>query len=137
MMITILLAAGTFLNAPDTARHPIDIKLERCLSHSNATMPRAECYSTAYTSWEKDIDVSGKKLLAKAGEKEKASLVATQMAWEKDRDARFQQIADRYNKMRGTGYIPARVKLRMEILRERALQLEKELKTGTIPASVP
>ena len=137
MMIAILLSAGTFLNAPDTARHPIDIKLERCLSHSNAIMPRAECYSTAYTAWEKDIDVSEKKLLAKAGEKEKVSLAASQIAWEKYRDARFQQIADRYNKMRGTGYIPVRVKVRMEILRERALQLEKELKTATVPASVP
>ena len=137
MMIAILLSAGTFLNAADTDRHPIDIKLERCLSHSNAIMPRAECYSTAYTSWEKDIDVSEKKLLAKAGEKEKASLAASQIAWEKYRDTRFQQIAERYNKMRGTGYIPVRVKVRMEILRERALQLEKELKTATVPASVP
>jgi uncharacterized protein YecT (DUF1311 family) len=65
--------------------------------------------------------------MAKADGKQKEKLRSEQKDWQKQRDAEFTNIADKYNKMRGTMYIPVRIKLRMEVLRKRALQLEKQL----------
>ncbi len=56
----------------DTIKHSIDIQLDKCLSQTHATMPRAECYSTAYNAWENDIAACEKKLLKK--EKQKGSV---------------------------------------------------------------
>ena len=127
MLFPVLIYAISLVSIPDTAKHPIDNRLDSCLSNSHATMPRAHCYNSAYNAWEEDIATTEKALLAKAGEKQKVKIKANQAAWEKQRDAAFDKIADQYNKMRGTGYIPVRIKLRMEVLRKRALQLEKKL----------
>ena len=126
MMIPFLLYCASLSLLTDTVEHPIDRQLERCLSAAHATMPRAECYTTAYKAWENDIAVSEKKLLKK--EKQKGAVAAAQKIWEKERDSRFKEIAGKYNTMRGTLYIPLRIKLRMEVLRARALDLERQLK---------
>ncbi len=127
MLIPVLIYAISLMSVTDTVKHPIDSRLESCLLNSYATMPRAHCYNNAYNAWENDIAATEKALLAKAGEKQKVEIKACQAAWEKQRDVAFNRIADDYNKMRGTAYIPVRIKLRMEVLRKRALQLEKEL----------
>lgn len=126
MLLTFLFFAASLNPSMDTIKHSIDIQLDKCLSQTHATMPRAECYSTAYNAWENDIAACEKKLLKK--EKQKGSVAAAQKDWEKERDARFKEIADKYNTMRGTMYVPVRIKLRMEVLRARALELERQLK---------
>ena len=128
MMIPVLFFASSFLNLSDSVRHPIDLRLDSCLLKSHATMPRAECYRNAYEAWENDIAAVEKALLQRANAKQKAKIKAEQNAWIKQRDASFQKIADQYNKMRGTAYIPVRIKLRMEVLRKRALELERQQK---------
>lgn len=127
MLITVLMYAISVASVTDTVKYPIDNRLDSCLSNSYATMPRAHCYNSAYNAWENDIAATEKALLAKADAKQKAKIKAAQSAWEKQRDAAFNRIAGQYNKMHGTAYIPVRIKLRMEVLRKRALQLEKEL----------
>jgi len=126
MLISFLLYAASLNPSADTIKHPIDIQLDKCLSQAHATIPRAECYNTAYKAWENDISTCEKKLLKK--EKQKGTVVAAQKNWEKEKDARFKEIADKYNSMRGTMYVPIRIKLRMEVLRARALKLENQVK---------
>ncbi|MEP6674993.1 MAG: lysozyme inhibitor LprI family protein [Ferruginibacter sp.] len=125
-MIALLISVSSFFYS-DSNQHPIDVHLKDCLAASHATMPRAHCYTTAYNAWEKDINATEKKLLSKATAAQKTILHADQTAWEKERDVAFQNIADKYNNRRGTGYIPVRIELRMQVLRKRALTLEAAL----------
>lgn len=125
-MLPLLLIAFS-LNCPDSNQHPIDMRLQNCLKEAHATMPRAECYNIAYHHWELDIKNIEKKLLAKATTQQKEQLRTDELNWEKERDLAFDTIAIKYNKMRGTGYIPVRIQLRMDVLRKHALELEAEL----------
>lgn len=126
MILSFVFYAASLAPLTDSGKHPIDKQLEICLKQPYSTRTQAACYNTAYTAWEKDIAVSEKLLLAK--EKQKDKIRAAQKAWEKERDAEFNKIAEHYNQMRGTGYISVRIKLRMEVLRKRALELEAQLK---------
>lgn len=135
MLISVLLFATTLINVSDTGGNKIDVQLSECLSKSEATMIRAECYNKAYTAWDNDITATEKVLMAKADGKQKEKLRSEQSAWQKQRDDAFNKIADKYNKMRGTMYIPVRIKLRMEVLRKRALQLEKQLRDINVQQS--
>ena len=128
MLLSILLYSFSLSPSTDTIKHPIDLQLDKCLLKAHATMTRAACYNTAYIGWENDIAVSEKLLLKKG--KDKNNVENEQKAWEQERDARFKEIADQYNKMRGTMYVPLRIKLRMEVLRARALKLEEQLKNS-------
>lgn len=127
ILLPVLLMSGSILNAADSTVHPIDARMNACLAKAHATMPRATCYNTAYLAWETDIKNLSNKLLKNADTLQRKKLIDEQNTWEKERDLEFNKIADKYNAMRGTGYIPIRIKLRMEILRKRALQLEKQL----------
>ena len=126
ILLSVFMIAGSFFNSPDSVIHPIDARMNNCLGHSHATMPRATCYNKAYLAWEDDIKITCNKLLKKADPQRRKKLADEQSAWEKQRDLEFKKIADKYNSMRGTGYIPVRIELRMEILRKRALELEKQ-----------
>jgi uncharacterized protein YecT (DUF1311 family) len=130
-LISILLSAGTLLNTPDSAIHPIDSRMTKCLDRSHAIMPRADCYNKAYTDWEQDIKKYQNRLLQKADAEQRKKILAEEKAWEDIRDEEFKKIADEYNNRKGTGYIPVRIALRMQVLRKRALQLEKE--SGQLP----
>ncbi len=127
ILLPIFMTAGVFFNGPDSVIHPIDARMNNCLAHSHATMPSATCYNKAYLAWEEDIRVAQNKLLKIAEPQQRKKLAEEESDWEKQRDLEFKKIADKYNNRRGTGYIPVRIELRMEILRMRALELEKRL----------
>jgi len=123
-----MLIITPLLNITDSNTHPIDVQLNDCLAQSHATMPRARCYNKAYTAWEQAISTAENKLLKNADGLKRKKLIDEQSTWEKQRDLAFEKIADRYIKMKGTGYIAVRIQLRMEILRNRALALERQLR---------
>ena len=127
ILLPVLLLSGSMLNAADSSVHPIDTRMNACLAKTHATMPRATCYNTAYLEWEADIKKVNNELLKNADAVQRKKLTDEQSSWEKERDLEFSKIADTYNARKGTGYIPVRIKLRMEILRKRALQLEMQL----------
>ncbi len=127
ILLPVLLLSGSILNSTDSTIHPIDTRMNACLAKAHATMPRATCYNTAYLAWEADIKNVSNKLLKNADALQRKKLTDEKSSWEKERDLEFSKIADTYNARKGTGYIPIRIKLRMEILRKRALQLEKQL----------
>ena len=109
-------------------KHPVDVKMEKCLKTHHGTMPRVECYNTASEAWDKDLTKVYAELRQAEDAKNKPALEASQRAWEKYRDAEFDYLAQIYGRMKGTGYISVRITARMEIVRARALNLESRLR---------
>ena len=116
-------------DATETAPHPIDAAMNKCLKTHKGNLPRAECYSATSEAWEKDVTSVYAKLLAIADAPEKAVLAKSQRAWEQFRDAEFEFYSRLYNSRKGTGYISVRITTRMEIVKTRALQLESHLES--------
>ena len=115
-----------------TAVNPIDATLAKCLATAKANLPRAECYSNAEAAWEKDVDTTYEALVARLSGPErptelKTSVEKTQMAWERFRDAEFDLFSQEYGKKRGTGYIIPRITMRIDVVKPRALELERLL----------
>lgn len=90
-------------------------------------MGQAECLSDAFESWEKDINDTYTALRRLATPTELESLEAGQHSWEEYRDHEFGFLAKMLNQKRGTMYIPIRIEYRIEILKARALELERYL----------
>lgn len=112
--------------------NPIESALRKCLATAKANLPRAECYSNAEAAWEKDVDSTYKALIAKLSAADrpaelKTSVEKTQSAWEQFRDAEFDLFSQEYGKKRGTGYIIPRITMRIDVIKPRALELERLL----------
>ncbi len=105
----------------------IDKVQAKCLKTHSGTMPRAKCYSDAFEAWEKNIAQTYAEMRSVVPTATKHSLETAQKAWETFRDAEFDFIGERYANRKGTGYIAIRIILRIDVLKPRALQLEKEL----------
>ncbi len=115
-----------------TAVNPIDAALAKCLGTAKANLPSAECYSNAEAAWEKDVDTTYVALIAKLSAPErppelKTGVEKTQTAWEQFRDAEFDLFSQQYGKKRGTGYIIPRITMRIDVIKPRALELERLL----------
>lgn len=137
-MRVILLAAALLIllcfsaYGQKTPVNPIDTALTRCLAKAKGNLPRAECYSKAAEAWEKDLDNTYKALIARlSGPESSAELRKkvenTQTTWEQFRDAEFELFSERYGKKRGTGYIIPRITMRIDVIKPRALELERLL----------
>ncbi|MBS1795418.1 MAG: DUF1311 domain-containing protein [Acidobacteria bacterium] len=115
--------------AQETAgpKNPIDRALDECLAKQRATMPRAECYSTALGAWEKETADNYAALLEILPAPVGKALRASQAAWEKYRDAEFEYISKIYADRRGSGYIAVRIIERTRIVRDRAVELKQRL----------
>ncbi len=114
--------------AKDTP-NPIDSALEKCLAGKHATMPRAECFSTAEEAWEKDVKDIYPKVLQALPPKLLPSFKSNQLAWESYRNSQEQFYAAKSAGQKGTGYIAPRIIQNINIWKPRALFLEGLLET--------
>jgi len=110
-------------------RHAIDIKLYDCLDKEEnfTTTGMLECTQKAYEDWDKELNFVYKKLRAKLTDDEKSALKKAQLEWIKFRDLEFINIDLIYDKLQGTIYIPMRLNEKVEIIKNRTLQLQAYL----------
>lgn len=106
-------------------KHPIDVMLEDCLAKNEnyTTAGMLECTDKAYNEWDNELNSVYKKLRAKLSGTEKSVLKKAQVAWIAFRDLEFKNIDSIYDKLEGTMYIPMRLNEKLEIVKNRAEQL--------------
>lgn len=88
-------------------------------------MGRAECLSRAFESWDKDIAETYATLRRSATPAELKPVEAGQLSWAAYKDHEFAFLDAMLMRKRGTLYVPMRIEYRIEILKARALELER------------
>jgi uncharacterized protein YecT (DUF1311 family) len=129
-LLSVLLLA-TVSMAQEERRHPIDKALEACIDTNGSTAGMVQCTNNAYAAWDKELNKNYGDLMRALKPKQKETLRLAQLEWIKYRDLQFNLINSIYDTMDGTMYIPMRVSARMQVVKERALELKDFLNLVT------
>jgi len=126
-LIAILFFMCSISFAQETAKHPIDKSLDACLDKDSSTAGMVNCIGEAYAKWDKEMNRLYAELMKRLGADGKAVLKDAQVQWLKFRDAEFKLLSSIYDKIEGTMYIPMRADSRMQIVKNRAIELKANL----------
>ena len=108
-----------------TAVNLIDKRLNRCLDSTHSTTASMiECSAQAYKEWDVELNKYYKLLMATPDSETKTKLKTAQIAWLAYRDYEF-ILVDRFYTNDGTMWGPIRINKKMEIVRQRALDLKE------------
>lgn len=104
--------------------HPINRALSVCLDKDYTTVGMIDCASTAYESWDDELNKQYRALLVKLSPADAAKLKDSQRKWLAFRDAEVSLIDSIYAKLEGTMWLPTIVMDKSTIIEERTLQLQ-------------
>jgi len=119
-----VLLLATVSIAQEETKHPIDKALEACIDKNGSTAGMVECTDKAYAAWDKELNKNYGELMRTLKASQKEALRLAQLEWIKYRDLDFKLIDSLYDTMQGTMYIPMRIDARMELVKQRALELK-------------
>jgi uncharacterized protein YecT (DUF1311 family) len=110
------------------AQNKIDTDLEKCLAKDNSTAGQRSCINSARDSWDKELNKSYLSLTQKLSKTGKKELVEAQRNWILFRDSEFKLIDKYYfDVKKGTLFYVIAENKKLEIVKERALQIEEYL----------
>ena len=110
-----------------TPKQPIDKALEACLDKDSTTAGMVDCIGKAYDKWDKELNRVYAELMKRLTQDARAKLKEAQVQWLKFRDAEFQMQSGIYSRLEGTMYIPMSADSRMQVVKNRALELKSYL----------
>ena len=107
-------------------KHPIDIKLEKCLSvdSNQTTSGMIQCSSIAENEWDKELNKYYKLLIDKLNSDEKQKLKNTQRYWLIYRDNELSFSGTMYYNMEGTMWRVTAAGRSCDLIKQRALELK-------------
>ncbi|MFN4147341.1 MAG: lysozyme inhibitor LprI family protein [Runella sp.] len=120
-LLFILLVFPTCIYAQ--TEHPIEKALNDCMDKNPTTVGMLGCVETAYKQWDTELNKNYKALTQRLNSEQKTVLLASQRKWIEYRDLEFKTQAAIYKSMDGTMYVPMAAHDRMEIVKQRALEL--------------
>ncbi|MFP4347461.1 MAG: lysozyme inhibitor LprI family protein [Thermodesulfobacteriota bacterium] len=104
--------------------HSIDRQLAECMVKDNTTAGMTNCLFAAYDMWDGELNRIYKELRGRLQPEGQAALKATQSEWLQYRDLEFALIDSIYAGFEGTMYTPMRVEDRMNIVKNRVMELK-------------
>jgi uncharacterized protein YecT (DUF1311 family) len=124
-MLFILLTNFAFGQERETEKHPIDIKVEECLSidSNQSTFGMIDCIRTAMEEWDVELNKYYKLHMNTLDTDEQEKLRDSQRQWLVYRDKEFEFIETMYRNMEGTMWKIVEADNRNNIVRQRALEL--------------
>jgi uncharacterized protein YecT (DUF1311 family) len=124
-LLFILLTNLTFGQDKQTDKHPIDLKIEQCLSidSNQSTFGMINCIRTAMEEWDAELNKYYKLLMETLTTDEQKKLRTAQRQWLDYRDKEFEFIETMYRNMEGTMWKIVEADSRNNIVRQRALEL--------------
>jgi uncharacterized protein YecT (DUF1311 family) len=124
-LLFILLTILTFGQDMQKKQHPIDLKIEECLSidSNQSTFGMINCIRTAMEEWDAELNKYYNLLMETLNIDEKEKLRAAQQQWLVYRDKEFEFIKKFYRNMEGTMWKIVEADSRNNIVRQRALEL--------------
>lgn len=109
--------------------HPIDKAEQECISNTSDTQVMNQCSITAQNAWEKEIKKTLSQLKSVLDKESYKSLIKAQNDWKKYKVDEFEAIDKMFKNKQGTMYLNVDKGLKVDIVRQRALQLQEYLKT--------
>lgn len=122
----ILVTFTAFAEDTTETRHPIDIRLEECLSiDSNyTTYGMMRCEAIARDEWDKEMNKYYNLLITELSEEDVDRLRASQRQWLKFRDKEVDFSSQMYYGMEGTMWRVVAASSHTDIIKTRALELK-------------
>lgn len=102
----------------------IDQRVAECMVKDDTAAGMANCLFEGYEMWDEELNRVYRELRGRLGPEGQAALKATQLAWLGHRDLEFALIDDVYSGFDGAMYIPMRVEDRMNIVKNRVMELK-------------
>jgi uncharacterized protein YecT (DUF1311 family) len=120
----ILLCFGAFAQENADAKHPIEVKMDKCIENDGSTGGMNECMATATAEWDKELNKYYKLLQGKVSPEQKAVLQDVQRSWIAFKDKEIKLINIMYGEMDGTMWTNVASSRVMQITKERALDIK-------------
>jgi uncharacterized protein YecT (DUF1311 family) len=108
----------------------IDLQLQACKLHANSTHDNVRCYSTAIQQWDGELNKQYQLLINSQPENVRGNIKAAQRRWIQYRDSYNTAIASFYQQQQGTIWPLVAAETRMNVIRDKAIDLYK-LRTST------
>ena len=123
----------TIAKFESTDKHPIDIKLEKCIDKNSTSAGMRQCTRKNEKNWDNELNNVYLKLLSKLDTKGKENLKESQSTWIKYRTREFKNIETIYTaiyKQNGGGsiWITIETSRYLDITKARTLLLNSYLK---------
>lgn len=133
-LLVILIINLTFGQDMQTDKHPIDLKIEQCLSidSNQSTFGMINCIRTAMEEWDTELNKYYSLLIDKLSIDEQEKLRAAQRKWLEYRDKEFEFIETMHGNMEGTMWKIVEADSRNNVVRQRALELTSYYNTLTL-----
>jgi len=114
--------------------HQIDKELQDCLNlkENYTTKGMIDCVNTATTKWDIELNKTYKKLLSLLTVEQKEKLKIAQRKWMEYRDKEIEFSIQLYSDMQGTMWIPVAAQTKLDLTRQRTIDLENYIANLTI-----
>lgn len=119
----LVIAIGTGSPMLKAEEHPIDAFLTSCLAKDTTTAGMVQCTDLAYRRWDEELNRQYRQLMARLSGSDQTVLRDAQRRWLAWRDTEFALIDALYRPMQGTMYSPMQLADRLEIVKNRTLEL--------------
>ena len=126
-IVIFLCACSAISIAREPAQHPIDKALDACIDKNGSTAGMVECTDKAYAAWDKELNKNYGELMRALNPKQKEALRLSQLEWIRHRDLEFKFLDSMFDTFQGTMYIPMRVGARLDVIKQRAVELKQNL----------
>ena len=127
LMLAMIFSLAALGYGQEKPQHRIDKALDACIDKDSSTAGMVECIGKAYTQWDAELNKVYNELMKQLDATGKASLKSAQLQWLKFRDSEFKLIDAVYSNLQGTMYIPMHADSRMQIIKNRAQELQSHL----------
>lgn len=114
---------GTVSAFADSIGQDIDSRLLQCKNDAVTTIDSKNCYSTAFNEWDAELSKQYKLLLKDQPENVRTALRDSQRLWIKYKDSYSDAMNKFYQQEQGTIWGLIAAELRMNITRDKALDL--------------
>ena len=131
-IILTILSVMTYGQVDST--YQIDKELQDCLDSSEnyTTKGMTDCVSTATEKWDAELNKAYKELLDLLTAKQKEKLKIAQREWIEYRDKEIEFSNQLYYDMQGTMLIPVAAQTKLDLTRERTIELKNYIANLTI-----
>lgn len=118
----------------DNKIHQIDKELKDCLDleENYTTKGMVDCINSATTKWDAELNTRYKKILSLLTVEQKEKLKISQRKWIEFRDKEIELSIQIYSDMQGTMWIPVSSQKKLDLTRQRTIDLENYIGDLTI-----
>lgn len=124
LVAALLLGPGACRAEDMSAKNPIDTWYAKAMEKDYSTAGMRDTANQARTLWDKDMNATYGRLMARLNDRQQASLRDAQRAWLKYRDAEGAALGSIVPVQDGTIWQLSATTQAMELVRQRALQLK-------------